>query len=142
MNEYLIHEIVSDGYERFAVIERISDHVQLNVHFIEYNEYLENGEQSKLKKIGDVFQGDLSIELVTNNKKVNEELFYFQRIPKSPNIEAVVEITEIKSADSIYALSSLSNENLRVEFESAVNYTIGDRVFIIGALEIDIIKHI
>ena len=138
MNKYLIHEIVSDGYERFAVIKRISDYAQFNVHFIEYSEYLENGEQSKIKKVGDIIQGDFSIELVTKNKIVNQELFYIQRIPQSPNIEAVVEITQIISEDSVYALSSISNENLWIEFEGPVNYTLVDRVFIVGALEIDI----
>ena len=138
MNKYLIHEIVSDGYERFAVIKRISDYAQFNVHFIEYSEYLENGEQSKIKKVGDIIQGDFSIELVTKNKIVNQELFYIQRIPQSPNIEAVVEITQIISEDSVYALSSISNENLWIGFEGPVNYTLGDRVFIVGTLEIDI----
>ena len=138
MNKYLIHEIVSDGYERFAVIKRISDYAQFNVHFIEYSEYLENGEQSKIKKVGDIIQGDFSIELVTKNKIVNQELFYIQRIPQSPNIEAVVEITQIISEDSVYALSSISNENLWIGFEGPVNYPLGDRVFIVGALEIDI----
>ena len=43
----------------------------------------------------DKAEGDFSIELVTKNKIVNQELFYIQRIPQSPNIEAVVEITQI-----------------------------------------------
>ena len=37
---------------------------------------------------------------------------------------------------SLYAFSSLSDDIILIEFENAVNYIIGDRVFVIGSLEL------
>ena len=70
MKRYIINEIQSDGYERFAIIEEIGQSIKINVHFFEYDEYLENGEQSRKKKKGDVLEGNLSIELVTFSQRV------------------------------------------------------------------------
>lgn len=50
MKRYIINEIQSDGYERFAIIEEIGQSIKINVHFFEYDEYLENGEQSRKRK--------------------------------------------------------------------------------------------
>ncbi len=50
MKRYIINEIQSDGYERFAIIEKIGQNIKINVHFFEYDEYLENGEQSRKKR--------------------------------------------------------------------------------------------
>ena len=58
MKKYIINEIHSDGYERFATIEEIGQGVKINVHFLEYDEYLENGEESRKKKKGDILEGD------------------------------------------------------------------------------------
>ena len=40
MGNYVINEIYSDGYERFAIIEDIGKHIKINVHFLEYDEYV------------------------------------------------------------------------------------------------------
>ena len=50
MKRYIINEIQSDGYERFAIIEEIGQSIKINVHFFEYDEYLENDEQSRKRK--------------------------------------------------------------------------------------------
>ncbi len=50
MKRYIINEIQSDGYERFAIIEKIGQNIKINVHFFEYDEYLENDEQSRKRK--------------------------------------------------------------------------------------------
>lgn len=36
----------------------------------------------------------------------------------------------------IYALSTISDSDILVEFENAVSYKVGDRVFVIGSLEL------
>lgn len=46
MGSYVISEIYSDGYERFAMIEDVKKNIKVNVHFLEYDEYLESGEKS------------------------------------------------------------------------------------------------
>ena len=138
MGNYVINEIYSDGYERFAIIEDVKKNIKINVHFLEYDEYLESGEKSQKKKKGDILDGDISIQLITFSRKVdvNETLIYFQKIQKSPHIEAVVEVTQIIDKYSIYALSTVSDNNILVEFENAVSYKAGDRVLVIGSLEL------
>lgn len=83
--------------------------------------------------------GDISIQLITFSRKVdvNETLIYFQKIQKSPHIKAVVEVTQIIDKYSIYALSTVSDNNILVEFENAVSYKAGDRVLVIGSLEMN-----
>ena len=135
MNKYIIKTIHSDGYERFAVVKELEHDVNLVVHFWEYDEYLETGEESKKKKIGDLLEGNLSIGLVTNSQKVDEELFYYQEIQNSSHIEAIVEVIQIVDEYAVYALSSILDKKILIEFESAVDYKVGDKISIIGSLE-------
>lgn len=136
MKRYIINEIQSDGYERFAIIEEIGQNIKINVHFFEYDEYLENDEQSRKKKKGDVLEGSLSIELVTFSQRVEEELYYNQNIQSSSHIDAIIEVIEMIDEYSLYAFSSISNDNIVIEFESAVDYKAGERVFVTGSLEL------
>ena len=131
MGNYVINEIYSDGYERFAIIEDIGKHIKINVHFLEYDEYLESS--------GDILDGDLSIQLITFSRKVDvkETLIHFQKIQNSPHIEAVIEATQIIDEYSMYALSTVSDSNILVEFENTVSYKVGDRVLVIGSLELN-----
>jgi len=138
MKKYVINEIRSEGYERFAIIEGIEQDIKLNVHFIEYDEYLENSELSGKKQKGSILEGDISIELITFSRKVDEELIFYQEIPKSSHIEAIIEVTQIIDEYSLYALTSIVDDNILIEFESVVNYQVGDRIFIIGSLEMNI----
>lgn len=137
MNKYVINEIYSDGYERFAIIQKIGQDVKLIVHFFEYDEYLENSDESKKKKKGDILEGDISIGLVTVSQKVDKKLSYYQKIQKSSHIEAVVEVTQIIDECSVYACSSILDNNILIEFESEIDYKVGDRILIIGSLEMD-----
>lgn len=136
MKKYVINEIYADGYERIAVIETIEHDVILNVHFIEFDEYLEVGVETKKKQEGDILEGNISIELVTDSEKVYEELNHYQEIPKSSHIKAVIEVLQVIDKYSIYARSSIIRESILIEFEDKVDYKIGDKVMIIGSLEI------
>lgn len=139
MGNYVINEIYSDGYERFAIIEDIGKHIKINVHFLEYDEYLESSENSQKRTNGDILDGDLSIQLITFSRKVDvkETLIHFQKIQNSPHIEAVIEATQIIDEYSMYALSTVSDSNILVEFENTVSYKAGDRVLVIGSLELN-----
>ena len=139
MGNYVINEIYSDGYERFAIIEDIWKHIKINVHFLEYDEYLESSENSQKRTNGDILDGDLSIQLITFSRKVDvkETLIHFQKIQNSPHIEAVIEATQIIDEYSMYALSTVSDSNILVEFENTVSYKVGDRVLVIGSLELN-----
>ena len=136
MGNYNINEIYSDGYERFAIIENAKKDIKINVHFLEYGEYLERGEKSQKKKKGDTLDGDISIQLVTFSQKVDEARVHHQEIQKSSHIKAIIEVTQIIDEYSIYALSTISDSDILVEFENAVSYKVGDRVFVIGSLEL------
>lgn len=136
MKKYVINEIYSDGYERFAMIEEVGKDVKINVHFLEYDEYLENSEGPQKKKKGDILEGEISIELVTFSQKVEEDLSHYQEIQKSPHIEAIIEVAQIIDEYSIYALSSVLDDNILIEFENAVNYKVGERILVIGSLEL------
>ena len=137
MRKYVISEISTDGYERFAVIQVSGEDVKLSVHFLEYDEFLENGEESSKKKKGDILEGDLSIKLVSSSKKIDEELRYYQKIQKSSHIEAVVEVGQVIDKYSLYALSSVLEDRILIEFESEIDYQKGDRILIIGSLEMN-----
>ena len=136
MKKYIINEIYSDGYERFAVVEEIEKNVKLYVHFLEYDEYLENGEESRKKKKGDILEGDISIELVTFSQKVEENLTHHQEIYNSSDIKAIIEVAQIIDEYSIYAFSSILDDNILIEFEMAISYIVGERVLVIGSLEL------
>ena len=136
MGSYVISEIYSDGYERFAMIEDVEKNIKVNVHFLEYDEYLESGEKSQKKKKGDTLDGDISIQLVTFSQKVDEARVHHQEIQKSSHIKAIIEVTQIIDEYSIYALSTVSDSDILIEFENTVSYKVGDRVFVIGSLEL------
>lgn len=38
---------------------------------------------------------------------------------------------------SLYAITSIINDNVLIEFESVVDYKVGDRVFVIGSLKLN-----
>ena len=42
MKKYVINEIYSDGYERFAVVQETEHNAMFAVKFLEFDEYLEN----------------------------------------------------------------------------------------------------
>ena len=136
MGNYVIIEIDSDGYERFAMIEDVGKNIKVNVHFLEYDEYLESGEKSQKKKKGDTLDGNISIQLVTFSRKVDEALFHRQKIQKSPHIEAIIEVAQIMDEYSMSARSTISDHDILIEFENAVSYKVGDRVLVIGSLEL------
>ena len=61
---------------------------------------------------------------------------HYQDIYKFSHIEAIIKVDQIIDEYSLYAFSSLSDDIILIEFENAVNYIIGDRVFVIGSLEL------
>ncbi len=136
MEKYVIRDIYIDGYERFAELEIKDSDEYLIVHFIEYDEYLENAQKSKKKKIGDTITGDLCIDLVTVNKKCDKRIMHEQSIKKSSHIEAVIEVARVVDNYSIYAISSVADCEILVEFEEEINYIEGDRIRVEGSLEI------
>ena len=136
MGKYVIKWIRSDGYERFATIEDVRNSAILNIHFLEYDEYLVNGEASQKKQQGGIIDGVISIKLVCFSKRVGEPLSHHQKVKNYPHIEAIVEVTQIVDDYSVYAISSISDCPILVAFENVINYKIGEKILVIGSLEL------
>lgn len=128
-----------DGHERFAGIKRMDAHSeQFTVHFLEYDEYLEDSTVSRKRREGDVLEGRLLIELVTGERKTEGELMHRQPIQLSPHIEAVVKVCQVVDNYSVLAMSTVAEEQILVEFEHIVDYKSGDRIYLEGSLELKI----
>ncbi len=65
----------------------------------------------------DALEGSLSIGLVTFSQRVEEELYYNQNIQSFSHINAIIEVIEIIDEYSLYAFSSISNDNIVIEFK-------------------------
>lgn len=139
MKKFSIISIDSvDGYERTATIEEIGLNNSLTVHFFEFGEYLDSGESSVCKKAGDIIYGNISVGLVSSSQLTDEKIsHYYPRILGSSWIVAVVEVTRIVDDFSLYAISSILNEEILVEFENKVNYQPGNRIRVEGSLELE-----
>ena len=134
MDKYTINTIVCDGHERFANVTD-ENGIDLNVHFLEYSEYVDNG-VSQIKKKGDRIEGILSVDLVTKSKICNDDIMFKQDIESSSHIEAVVDIAEIIDEYSAYAMTAVTDKPIPIEFESKISYKVNDRIYIEGSLEI------
>lgn len=117
MDKYIIEQIYSDGYERYAQIKN-------------------GNETSSKKKIGDAITGVLSISLITNSSICNSLFEYKQNIRNSSYIQAVADITEIGDEYTVYALTNITNTPILIEFENKIPYKVHDRIYIEGSLEL------
>ena len=135
MEKYIVVSLVSDGYERFAILQNSDETKEFFVHFLQYDEYVEMEEESKKIKTGDIIKGQLFIDLIMNSEKVDKPLAWGQPQNNTPFIEAVVCISKVIDDYSVYATSLLSESPLLMEFEDKVDYAIGDTVSIEGTLE-------
>lgn len=79
----VIQNIIVDGYERFVDAKTI-DEKDITVHYIEYSEYLEQNEKSDLRKIGDVLDCNIRLDLVSASHISKENVMFSQtlRIPQ------------------------------------------------------------
>lgn len=135
MDKYMIEELHVDGIERKAVIRNnLSE--RLVVYFVEPTEYLESNEFSKIKKVGDFLEGNIEIDCASVIRKTNVPLMYKQPIFNSYHIEAVVEVVEVIDEFSLYAITSIIENKVLVDFDEKVSFNIKDRIFIDGCLSI------
>ena len=132
----IIQNIISDGYERFLVVNTI-ENKKLIVHYIEYSEYLNDNEKTKIRNVGDILSAEIRIDLVSNSYITNRELDFYQDIDNSSSIKAIIEVKEVIDEYTIFAKTSLCNEVMLIEFENKITYQQNDRVYIEGSLEIE-----
>ena len=132
----IIQNIISDGYERFLEVNTI-ENKKLFVHYIEYSEYLNDNEKTKIRNVGDILSAEIRIDLVSNSYITNRKLDFFQEIDNSSSIKAIIEVKEVIDEYTIFAKTSLCNEVMLIEFENKITYQQNDRVYIEGSLEIE-----
>ena len=132
----IIQNIIADDYERFLVVNTI-ENKKLFVHYIEYSEYLNDNEKTKIRNVGDILSAEIRIDLVSNSYITNRELDFFQEIDNSSSIKAIIEVKEVIDEYTIFAKTSLCNEVMLIEFENKITYQQNDRVYIEGSLEIE-----
>ncbi len=132
----IIRNIIADGYDRFVAVSTINNK-NLIVHYIEYSEFLNYNEKTKLRNLGDILVSDIRIDLVYNSYVTNKKLSFIQEIENSSNIKAIIEVNEVVDEYTIYAKSSLCDESILIEFENKMMYQQYDRVYIEGSLEIE-----
>lgn len=132
----IIQNIISDGYERFLEVNTI-ENKKLFVHYIEYSEYLNDNEKTKIRNVGDILSAEIRIDLVSNSYITNRKLDFFQEIDNSSSIKAIIEVKEVIDEYTIFAKTSLCNEVILIEFENKITYQQNDRVYIEGSLEIE-----
>ena len=75
----IIRNIIADGYDRFVAVSTINNK-NLIVHYIEYSEFLNYNEKTKLRNLGDILVSDIRIDLVYNSYVTNKKLSFIQEI--------------------------------------------------------------
>ena len=138
MNLKIIN-ICTFGYDRFVDAE-MEDKKKIIVNFMEYNEYIDDGKKSELRFVGNIIKGKIRIDLVTGSYIKNSELMFKQPYRHSSHIIATVEVKKIVDEFSLYAKTNICDEEILIEFESKVKYSINDRINVFGSLEFDIIS--
>lgn len=135
---FLILNIWADGYERVAHIRYMDSTIDFFAGFLEYDEYIETGKSTKRKK-GDKIEGSLKIELVRDFGSSDEQLSYYQNIPHSPHIEAVVDVKNVIDRFSVNVFLRDYDTPVTVEFEKQIPEQLPLRMKLCGELRLDII---
>ncbi len=139
MRQFTIINLYSDmacEYDRVAKIRDAVDNKELTVHFIEYDEYLEDKKITPKRKQGDLITGNVNIDLISYSRKEEKELIHNQSIPFSPHIEAIIEVSQIIDKFTLIANTSIISEHITINFEDEVDYRVGDKVLVNGSLEL------
>lgn len=139
MNNYEIEEIYGEGYERWAKVKMDSTLEGVYVHFIEYDEYLENTNVPIKRKKNDTVKGILKIGLVKEFKVIDEHRKgYIQSIKNSSNITAIATVKEICDSTTIVCGIEYLGDDIVVEFEDDVDIEVNTKIELNGSLELDI----
>jgi hypothetical protein len=139
MKSYTIEEIYGDGYERWARIKLESSNERVYVHFIEYDEYLENTSIPVKRKKDDILNGNIKIDLVTEFRVVNDGRAGFsQSINNSSDITAIGKVKEIEDSNIIICSITGLGDEIIVEFENEIVTEVNTTIEVNGSLELEI----
>ena len=137
MYHFKVKKICCDGYERWIKVENYNVNNEYWLHFIEFDEYIENNEISKKLKVGDIIKGTIKIDLVTNYEIVSTDSRFIQPIDNSSHVIAIGKIIKIIDNNTLILNVNELSENICVEFEIDININIGENIKISGSLEFE-----
>lgn len=129
MKKYLILKLDANVYERFAEVKELECGRILNLMFTECTEDIVPERAS-----GKIIESNLYLWDAGSNGLTSDALTYSQPIPNSGHTEAVVEITQIINERTMLAKSTISTDDITIEFLDAQSYSVGDRVLVHGSL--------
>lgn len=137
-----IEKIISDGYERLIYLDVCTRQKKLWVHLIQYEEYLDAGEQSKFLSEGQDVSLEVGIELVNDYSVVNNlstaNNKLLQPINDSSHVIAVATVMEVKDDYTIICCIEDLGSNILVEFEEKVVVETGEALRIKGNLKAEL----
>lgn len=132
MKDYLVLKTESLGNMRFVEALSLERNEHLNVSF---SEYLDVNEETVAEHdVGETMTCDLYILEADVKESASTELSYKQPVLHSPQIEAVVEISEIVDQWTVLAKSALTSENIIIEFSYPQEFPVGSKIQIVGEL--------
>lgn len=139
MRNFKINKIFGEGYERWAYVTIDNFQEEICVHFLEYDEYLENTNRSSKREIVNIIQGNLRISLVTEFHYADELINgYWQKHNNSSNITAIGKVKEILGGDSVKCEIEGLGDDILVEFETDIKVEVDSFIKIEGSLELDL----
>lgn len=138
MRNFKINKIYGEGYERWAYVTIDKSQEEICVHFLEYDEYLENSNNPSKRERGTITRGNLCITLVTDFYYVDEAIKgYWQKHTNSSNITAIGKVKEILSSDSVKCEIEGLGDEILVEFEDDIEVEVDTSIKIEGSLELE-----
>lgn len=139
INSFEIKKICAAGYERWVKVNRYSSNIMYWVHFIEYDEYLEDKAVTNKINIGDTIKGSIIIDLVTKYEILKGDSIcgFVQSIDKSSSITAIGIVKNIEDSYTIVCSIDNLGEDTIIEFEDSINVKIGEIIEVEGSLELE-----
>jgi hypothetical protein len=134
--DYIIRELIVDGYERWICLEHDELKKIIWAHYID-QDYIESNVSIILEKYK-VVEGELSVDFVLNYEKT-DDIGFEQPIANSSHIVAHAKVMGILDDFSVVCQIDGFLDLMKVEFEKKVELKIGQNIKIKGSLEIEIL---
>ncbi|MFB4322035.1 MULTISPECIES: hypothetical protein [Paenibacillus] len=137
-----IEKIIVDGYERLIYISFTAIEKKLWCHFIQHEEYLEEGKTSEILRVGQNLTFIVGIDLVNDYSVITKESEFIEDVlqPKSESPHSIVSATVIEKEDDYTLLCDVEGfgRNIVVEFEEKVNVETGTSLRLKGNLKVEL----
>ena len=136
-----IEKIIVDGYERLIYISFTAIEKKLWCHFIQHEEYLEEGNTSEILRVGQNLTFIVGIDLVNDYSVITKESEFIEDVlqPISESPHSIVSATVIEKEDDYTLLCDVEGlgRNIVVEFEEKVNVETGTSLRLKGNLKVE-----